>query len=96
VLRYHAEQPLVQGIWRAMAAQLAACTDCVNAYHSAQACVWLARELELLLGGRGARCRVLGAATAAAAAAPAASRAVCRAHTAVAAAAAAHVLPPLP
>lgn len=37
MLRYHAEQPLVQGIWRAMAAQLAACTDCVNAYHAAQA-----------------------------------------------------------
>lgn len=37
VLRYHAEQPLVQGIWRAMAAQLGACTDCVNAYHAAQA-----------------------------------------------------------
>lgn len=39
VLRYHAKQPLVQGIWRAMAAQLGACTDCVNVYHAAQASV---------------------------------------------------------
>lgn len=30
VLRYHDGQPLVQGIWRQLAAQLAVCTDCVN------------------------------------------------------------------
>lgn len=30
VLRYHDDQPLVQGIWGQLAAQLAVCTDCVN------------------------------------------------------------------
>lgn len=36
MLQYHGEQPLVQSIWRQMATQLSACTDCVQAHHSFQ------------------------------------------------------------